>query len=180
VVPVTAIAGAGWLFLFVVLLIVPPSPGPRRGGALGNGTDRGPDGDEPPAMCVVPAETPGGALTPFERRVLAHVALRAGAAGQVPAPALSDGFEGGQAATVPAAVAAARQHYWLAWAAGLYVAGYAAAPGDGRLAGYAAALGGAPAALGVFAPGRKNTAWTSYRGGWVTLAAFGSIDFNQC
>ena len=31
-----------------------------------------------PALCVVPAETPGGPLTPFERRVVAHVALRAG------------------------------------------------------------------------------------------------------
>jgi hypothetical protein len=48
------------------------------------------------ALCVVPAETPGGALTPFERRVAAHVALRAGAAGQVPAPALRDGFGGGE------------------------------------------------------------------------------------
>jgi hypothetical protein len=26
--PVAVMAGAGWLFLFVVLLIVPPSPGP--------------------------------------------------------------------------------------------------------------------------------------------------------
>jgi hypothetical protein len=138
VVPVTAIASAGWLFLFVVLLIAPPSPGPRRGGSPGDGTDRGPDGDEPPAvvsllagkldrtgfgatlvslaargwfqvrgpggpaMCVVPAETPGGALAPFERRVLAHVALRAGAAGQVPGPALSDGFEGGETAFMSA------------------------------------------------------------------------------
>ena len=34
-----------------------------------------------PALCVVPAETPGGRLTPFERRVVAHVALRAGARG---------------------------------------------------------------------------------------------------
>src|SRR6185437_10355131 len=42
-----------------------------------------------PALCVVPAETPGGPLTPFERRVVAHVALRAGARGEVPAPALS-------------------------------------------------------------------------------------------
>jgi hypothetical protein len=276
---VTAIACAGWLFLFVVLLIVPPSPGPRRGGGPGDGLDdgrdRGPEGDEPPAvvsllagkldrtgfgatlvslaargwfqvhgpgdpvgpaMCVVPAQTPGGRLAPFERRVLAHVALRAGAAGRVPAPALSDGFEGGEAdfmsafteevdaearrrgltrprlsgrrigllclllfvpvATVPAAVAAVHQHYWLAWAAGLYVAGAAlaggvghsrrrtaagqaalkrwrsavgAASGDGRLAGYAAALGNAPAVLAVFAPGRKNTAWTSYRGGWQQL-----------
>ena len=51
---------------------------------------------EGPALCVVPAETPGGPLTPFERRVVAHVALRAGARGEVPAPALSDGFEGGE------------------------------------------------------------------------------------
>jgi hypothetical protein len=98
--------------------------------------------------------------------------------------------------TVPAAVAAAHQHYWLAWAAGLYVAGaalagsvgnsrrltaagraalkrwrsaVAAAAGDGQVPAYAAALGGAPAALAVFAPGRKNTAWTSYRGGWQQL-----------
>jgi len=51
---------------------------------------------EGPALCVVPAETPGGPLTPFERRVVAHVALRAGARGEVPAPALSDGFGGGE------------------------------------------------------------------------------------
>src|SRR5690349_18911905 len=49
-----------------------------------------------PALCVVPAETPGGTVTPFERRVVAHVALRAGARGEVPAPALSDGFGGGE------------------------------------------------------------------------------------
>jgi hypothetical protein len=120
VVPVTAIASAGWLFLFVVLLIAPPSPGPRRGGGPDDGTDRGPDGDEPPAVVSLLAgkvdrtgfgatlvslaargwfqvRGPAGALTPFERRVLTHVALRAGAAGQVPAPALSDGFEGGKA-----------------------------------------------------------------------------------
>jgi hypothetical protein len=276
---VTAIASAGWLFLFIVLLVAPPSSGPHRGGGPDDG--QGPGGDEPPAvvsllagkldrtgfgatlvglaargwfqvrgpggarglgeaggavMCVVAVETPGGALAPFERRVLAHVARRAGAAGQVPAPALSDGFEGGEAGfmpafkqevvaearrrgltrprlsgrrigllcllllvpagTVPAAVAAAHQHYWLAWAGGLYVGGamlagrvgtsrrktaagraalkrwrsaVAAAPGDGRLLGYAAALGTAPAALAVFAPGKKNTAWSSYRGGWQQL-----------
>jgi hypothetical protein len=50
-----------------------------------------------PVMCVVAAEAPGGPLTPFERRVVAHVALRAGARGEVPAPALSDGFGGGEA-----------------------------------------------------------------------------------
>jgi hypothetical protein len=49
-----------------------------------------------PALCVVSAETPGGPLAPFERRAVAHVALRAGARGEVPAPALSDGFGGGE------------------------------------------------------------------------------------
>ena len=48
-------------------------------------------------MCVVPAEVPAEQLTPYERRVVAHVAARAGAGGVVPAPVLSDGFEGGQA-----------------------------------------------------------------------------------
>jgi hypothetical protein len=57
---------------------------------------RTPAGPGGPALCVVPAETPGGPLTPFERRVVAHVALRAGARGEVPAPALSDGFGGGE------------------------------------------------------------------------------------
>jgi hypothetical protein len=59
----------------------------------------GPAGQAPagPAMCVVPAEAPAGPLAPFERRVVAHVALRAGARGEVPAPALSDGFESGEA-----------------------------------------------------------------------------------
>jgi len=189
-----------------------------------------------PAMCVVPAEAPGGSLTPFERRVVAHVALRAGAAGQVPAPALADGFEGGEtdfmsafkeevdaearrrgltrprlsgrrigwlclllfvpAGTVPGAAAALHQRHGLAWAAGIYLAGcvlaigvgvsrrrsaagqaalerwrsaVTAAPGDPRLLGYAAALGAAPAALAVFAAGKTDTAWSSYRGGWQQL-----------
>jgi hypothetical protein len=158
--PVAAIAGAGWLFLLVVLLVAPPSPGPHEGGGQGEGRaphegagqgeggeprggrrrmpaagdvppavvsllarrlDRlgfgatlvdlsargwfevrgpagaaGPAGPGGPALCVVPAKTPGGPLTPFERRVVAHVALRAGARGEVPAPALSDGFGGGE------------------------------------------------------------------------------------
>ncbi|MGH3163295.1 MAG: hypothetical protein ACRDOC_15545 [Streptosporangiaceae bacterium] len=46
---------------------------------------RAPAGPGGPALCVVPAETPGGPLTPFERRVVAHVALRAGVRGEVPA-----------------------------------------------------------------------------------------------
>jgi hypothetical protein len=155
--PVAAIAGAGWLLLFVVLLITPPSPGPLEGGGQGEGRTarrgrtRMPEpGDVPPAvvsllagrlerlgfgatlvdlaargwfevraptgpagpsgpadpggpaLCVVPAETPAGPLTPFERRVVAHVALRAGARGEVPAPALSDGFSGGESEFMPA------------------------------------------------------------------------------
>jgi hypothetical protein len=55
-----------------------------------------------PVMCVVPAETPAVPLAPYERRVLAHVARRAGVQGEVPAPALSDGFEGGEDAFMKA------------------------------------------------------------------------------
>jgi hypothetical protein len=66
--------------------------GPPGQAPTGHGGAWGPAG---PAMCVVPAERPTGPLAPFERRVVAHVALRAGARGEVPAPALSDGFEGG-------------------------------------------------------------------------------------
>ena len=154
--PVAAVGAAGWLLLFIVLLVVPPSPRPRRGAGLDDGTapmlpsagdeppavislltgkldklgfrvtlidlaargwfrvsppagpagqgapGKGPAGQDSawgpagPAMCVVPAETPAGPLAPFERRLVAHVALRAGARGEVPAPALSDGFEGGE------------------------------------------------------------------------------------
>jgi hypothetical protein len=163
--PVAAIAGVGWLFLFVVLLIAPartgrmqrPEPGEvppavvsllaRRLDRSGFGATlvdlaargwfevRGPAGPGGPALCVVRAETPGGPLTPFERRVIAHVALRAGARGEVPAPALSDGFGGG----------------------------------GGRTVAYAAALGAAPAALAVFAQGSTNVAWSSYRGSWQLL-----------
>jgi Predicted membrane protein (DUF2207) len=50
-----------------------------------------------PLMCVVPAEPPAEPLTPYERRVVAHVARRAGARAEVPAPVLADGFEGGEA-----------------------------------------------------------------------------------
>jgi hypothetical protein len=100
------------------------------------------------------------------------------------------------AGLLAAAVAGAHQPYGLAWAAGFYVGGcvlaggvgasrrttaagqaalrrwhsaVAVAPGDGSVPAYAAALGAAPAALAVFAPGHKNTAWTSYRGGWQQL-----------
>jgi hypothetical protein len=218
----------------------PAEPGAPIPGAPilgGPGVASGPG----PAMCVVPAETPGGALAPFERRVLAHVALRAGAAGRVPAPALRDGFSGGEdefmsafqeevdaearrlgltrarltgrrigllalLLTVPAgllaaAVADAHRSYGLAWAGGLWFGGFVLAAGVGasrrrsaagqavlkrwrsavagasgggahghdRLLGYAVALGAAPAALAVFDPARKNTAWSSYRGGWQQL-----------
>jgi hypothetical protein len=67
--------------------------GPTGQGPAGPAGAWGPTG---PAMCVVAAETPTGPLAPFERRVVAHVALRAGVRGEVPAPALSDGFEGGE------------------------------------------------------------------------------------
>jgi len=56
-----------------------------------------PQGSKGPVMCVVPAEAPVEALPPHEQRVVTHVAARAGAGGVVPAPALSDGFAGGQA-----------------------------------------------------------------------------------
>src|SRR5690242_9298214 len=41
VLAVAAMASAGWLFLLVVLLAAPPSPGPRRGGGPGDGTSDG-------------------------------------------------------------------------------------------------------------------------------------------
>jgi hypothetical protein len=287
--PVAAITGAGWLFLFVVLLIAPPSPGPLEGGGQGEGRTarsgrtrmpepgevppavvsllarrlarlgfgatlvdlaaRGwfevrapagpagpgaPAGPGGPALCVVRAETPGRPLTPFERRVVAHVALRAGARGEVPAPALSDGFGGGETEFmsafreevdaearrlgltrsrlsgrrigllllllfVPAValIPVAAHGRGLAYAGGLYFAGIwvavgvgvsrrrsasgqavldhwrsavAAPPGrEGRVQAYAAALGAAPAALAVFAQGRTNVAWSSYRGSWQLL-----------
>lgn len=43
-------ASAGWLFLLVVLLVAPPSSGPRRGGGPGDGPGREPGGDEAPAV----------------------------------------------------------------------------------------------------------------------------------
>jgi hypothetical protein len=49
-----------------------------------------------PVMCELAAEQPRDALTPYERRALAHVAFRAGAHHEVPAPALSDGFQDGE------------------------------------------------------------------------------------
>jgi Predicted membrane protein (DUF2207) len=89
------LAARGWFRLS------PPGVPARAAGPTAGwpGAGGGPAG---PVMCVVPAETPDEPLAPYERRVLAHVALRAGAAGQVPAPALSDGFEGGEAAFMSA------------------------------------------------------------------------------
>lgn len=200
----------------------PPGQGPRGTAA--------PEG---PALCVVPAEAPGGPLAPFERRVAAHVGLRAGPRGEVPAPALADGFEGGEEpfmkafreevdaetrrrgltrprlsagrigllcllAFIPAGAlaAAAAVKYPLAWGAGAWFGGCVvavgvgagrkpsaagqaalgrwrsaveAAPGDGRLLGYAAALGRAPGALAVFAPAGNDTVWSGYRGSWQQL-----------
>jgi hypothetical protein len=49
-----------------------------------------------PAMCELAARRPPEPLTPYERRALAHVAFRAGAHHEVPAPALSDGFQEGE------------------------------------------------------------------------------------
>src|SRR5215813_10093823 len=258
--PVAVMAGAGWLFLFVVLLIVPartartgrPDPGdvpPAVVSLLARRLDRsgfgatlvdlaargwfevrapagpaGSAGPGGPALCVVPAETPGGPLTPFERRVVAHVALRAGARGEVPGPALSDGFDGGETGFmsafrgevdaearnlgltrsrlsgqrigvlllllfVPAGalIPVAAHGRGLAYAGGLYFAGLWVAVGVGvsrrrsasgqavldhwrsAVVAYAAALGAAPAALAVFAPGSTNVAWSSYRGSWQLL-----------
>ena len=84
------LAARGWFRL------TPPGPTPSSTGPgpLGPTGTPGPAG---PVMCVVPAEAPAERLAPYERRVVAHVAARAGARGTVPAPALSDGFEGGQA-----------------------------------------------------------------------------------
>ena len=55
-----------------------------------------------PVMCTVPTETPAEPLAPYERRVIAHVGRRAGVRSEVPAPALSDSFEGGEPAFMKA------------------------------------------------------------------------------
>ena len=136
---VAAATAAGWLLLFLVLLVLPAAAQPRRDERAGPGVEppavvslldrdgfgvtladlaargwfrlsgtagpaglQGPTGPASPVMCVVSAETPAEQLTAYERRVVAHVALRAGARGEVPAPALSDSFEGGEAAFMKA------------------------------------------------------------------------------
>ena len=114
--PVAAATAAGWLLLFFVLLVIPPreegaTPEPTPGeeppavvsllaGRLQDGfvvtlADlaargwfrlSGAPGPAGLVMCVVPAETPTEPLAPYERRVMAHVALRAGVRGEVPGP----------------------------------------------------------------------------------------------
>jgi len=55
-----------------------------------------PDPQAPaPAMCVLPAQTPVEDLTPYERRAITHLSRRVGPLSQIPAPALTDGFERG-------------------------------------------------------------------------------------
>jgi len=66
--------------------------GPARAGSAAR---RGSPGAGP-VMCELAAEQPRDALTPYERQALAHVAFRAGARDEVPAPALSDGFQEGE------------------------------------------------------------------------------------
>ena len=146
---VAAVTAAGWLLLFLVLLVLPPAARPRRDeraapgieppavvSLLAGRLDRdgfgvtladlaargwfrlsgtagpaglsgptglaGPSGPASPVMCVVSAEAPAEPITPYERRVVAHVARRAGVRGEVPAPALSDSFEGGESAFMKA------------------------------------------------------------------------------
>jgi hypothetical protein len=131
---VTAATAAGWLLLFVVLLVLPPASEPSRDEDATPGTEppavvsalagrlqqdgfvvtladlaargwfrlSGGPGPSGPVMCVVPAETPAEPLASYERRVMAHVALRAGTRREVPAPALSDSFDGGEDAFMKA------------------------------------------------------------------------------
>jgi hypothetical protein len=217
----------------------------------GRGGTRRPEG---PVMCTVPAEPPDEPLTAYERRVVVHVAQRVGAHGEIPAPVLADGFDGGEASfmtqfrsevtadavqrgltrprlsgrrivllclalLVPAgalalALAAVHQHAPLAipgwcWfavslvtigvgvrrrpsAAGQAVldrwhaaadtarGGGTAGSGDARLVAYAAALGRAPGAVAAFASPGRNTAWSSYRGGWRQIAIETNTNAMSC
>lgn len=70
--------------------------GPGPGGAAGGAG---------PVMCEQAARQPAGPLTPHERQVLAHIAFRTGAHHEVPAPALSDGFQGGRTRSWPTSAA---------------------------------------------------------------------------
>jgi hypothetical protein len=88
------LAARGWFRL---------SPPARHAGAAGHAGASGPTGPGQAGgapgtvMCVVCAEPPDERLTPYEQRVVAHVGLRAGADGEVPGPALAEGFAGGEA-----------------------------------------------------------------------------------
>jgi hypothetical protein len=86
------LAGRGWFRL----RWPGPSGPPSRSGWPGQpGAAAGAAG---PVLCELPAQHPRDDLTPYERRALAHVAFRAGAHHEVPAPALADGFADGDEA----------------------------------------------------------------------------------
>jgi hypothetical protein len=86
------LAGRGWFWLRWPGPPGPPGPPswPGQPGQPGAASAAG------PAMCELPAQHPREDLTPYERRALAHVAFRAGAHHEVPAPALADGFADGE------------------------------------------------------------------------------------
>jgi hypothetical protein len=71
------LSGRGWFGL-------------RQPGLTGPGDVSG------PVMCELAARQPRDELTAYERRALTHVAFRTGARNEVPAPALSDGFQEGE------------------------------------------------------------------------------------
>jgi hypothetical protein len=87
--PVAVMAGAGWLFLFVVLLIVPPSPGPHEGG--GQGARRVPPTARPaPGVADGYLVSQGAAVTVSALTALisihgsVHIASEASLAGLLP------------------------------------------------------------------------------------------------
>lgn len=193
--PVAVICAVGWLFLFIVLLAVPPSSRPRPGVAA-----------DPP----VPAEAPPAVVSALAGQLDRH------GFGATPADLVARGWFGVRPPTGPSGpamclvapeppaeplapyerrVVAHRQHALvfagLAYAvlavttigvgasrrpsaAGRAVLNRwrtaAMAPGDAQVAAYAAALGVAPAAAEMFASAGKNTAWSSYRGSWQPIA----------
>jgi hypothetical protein len=88
------LAARGWFRLSPPALLAGPAGHAGESGLTGQARAGGAPG---PVMCLVCAEPPDERLTPYERRVVAHVALRAGARGEVPGPALAEGFAGGEA-----------------------------------------------------------------------------------
>ena len=62
-------------------------------------------GDPGPAMCELAAEQPRDALTPYDRRALAHVAFRAGGHDEVPAPPCPTAFRRARTRSWPASAA---------------------------------------------------------------------------